>query len=808
MKKYNQQNIYKKVSIELENLLFSLKNSEDNNELDEHRQEAIQKLNGVKEIVVDNIKSLQKNSEWDNFTVAFYGETNAGKSTLIESLRILLNEDKKVEEHNIFNSLKISLEKLDIELSVKKQKLNVISEKFEASKKVILDEISKLKQDVKVGQHDFDVVILSINKKIIKYDREIEIIEEKIIDLKIKKYYLNQELLVKILSNMWYMIKSLFFKLEEQKEIKDLDDQFKYHMHKISHIKNNKEKLLEEINNEKFKFLAEFEIKNKQLEQLETRISQLSRENIEKSKELSLKVKEIELKIKKIVVKLEKISDGFIIGDGRSDFTQEVIDYHFKIKNKNFVVLDLPGIEGKEENLQQLIEEALEKSHVVFYVSKRPTPPQKGDDESIGTIEKISQQLSKHSEIHFIYNKPVRNPRQLHKALISDEDLKSLSVVDEELASVFGDNYVSHQYLTAYPAFLSVGNFVNEKFKKDRNNFLDKFSVKQKILEYSLILDFIEWMTGQLIIDIEKKMVRSNIKKISVTLDSTVSEIDMIYQVFNNLEDELCLNFKFTSSKLDKAGEIYNQNINNNVNRAVTDAKNKLRQKIYSDIEKGVSNKEFSSLLKNRIEAGILDFIDNLNSLIGKSGQEFENDISNIVKTYQKYVEELVNKYSKSVHFDFNFNPKVKIKANIDIGATVTELVSGIIGIIFTIINASNPIGWVLLGVSVLTFIFSTYKKIHALLDQDFYKSQQRKSADENINKAFDEINLELTKPLSNIKKEIQNGIEEIMNELRKPIIHIETMSEIFLHTKNNVKKISKNVIGEGEDYSEHSGTI
>nr|WP_275335157.1 hypothetical protein [Enterococcus faecium] len=34
--------------------------------------------------------------------MAFYGETNAGKSTLIESLRILLKEKKKLEEHQIF----------------------------------------------------------------------------------------------------------------------------------------------------------------------------------------------------------------------------------------------------------------------------------------------------------------------------------------------------------------------------------------------------------------------------------------------------------------------------------------------------------------------------------------------------------------------------------------------------------------------------------------------------------------------------------------------------------------------------------
>ena len=40
---------------------------------------------------------LQKHAEWDKFTMAFFGETNAGKSTIIESLRILFREESRQE---------------------------------------------------------------------------------------------------------------------------------------------------------------------------------------------------------------------------------------------------------------------------------------------------------------------------------------------------------------------------------------------------------------------------------------------------------------------------------------------------------------------------------------------------------------------------------------------------------------------------------------------------------------------------------------------------------------------------------------
>ena len=47
-------------------------------------------LNELDANIAGELDKLKANSEWDTFTVAFYGETNAGKSTIIETLRILL----------------------------------------------------------------------------------------------------------------------------------------------------------------------------------------------------------------------------------------------------------------------------------------------------------------------------------------------------------------------------------------------------------------------------------------------------------------------------------------------------------------------------------------------------------------------------------------------------------------------------------------------------------------------------------------------------------------------------------------------
>jgi hypothetical protein len=57
----------------------------------------------------DDVEWLRKLSRRKEFTLAFYGETNAGKSTLIECLRILLGEDTKKEQRDTFMKMQHQL---------------------------------------------------------------------------------------------------------------------------------------------------------------------------------------------------------------------------------------------------------------------------------------------------------------------------------------------------------------------------------------------------------------------------------------------------------------------------------------------------------------------------------------------------------------------------------------------------------------------------------------------------------------------------------------------------------------------------
>ncbi|WP_187169500.1 hypothetical protein [Enterococcus faecium] len=796
------QAIYGEILAEIESLLHALSNSGEDSKFDEYRQDAINKLDGVKNEVIENIKSLEENSEWDTFTVAFYGETNAGKSTLIESLRILLKEKKKLEEHQIFRDKELELEGLIQKVDEWRESICSLENELENSIAKFQVRINHIKEQFEQERHTANVQVAEYEELIKQYIIEDDEVSEKLVTFSIQRNILNRAILDKMLTSTWSMVKSWFHRLDEQKEIESLGYKIEKSKKEIDRIQlsiNNYQQSINEVN---LKIESNNKDYNLQYSELLKHITNLKQQKEHKIKLIENQINSMQNQQDGLIIELEKLSDGAIVGDGRSDFTQEVGDYHFLIGDKKFVILDLPGIEGKEEIVQSSIDRAVEKAHVIFYVSKKPTPPQKGDNENLGTIEKISRQLSKQSEVYFIYNKPVRNPRQLKKPLIDQDDENGLLVVDEVLSAAFNENYVSHRSLSAYPAFLALGNFYSGKYFKDRGKFTEKFEGATHILELSQILQFADWMTGQLVDNVKDKIAKSNYKKIKVTLDITVSEIGEIHTAFKNLEKTLQTNYKSTSNKLDDVGEVYSRNIINSRHQATTDLKNSVRKKIYEDIDKEISNEEFEKKMKIRVEEGIVEYANSLNEKIDRSGKEFTSSVVDILSTYQRYVNELVDKYANSINFTFDFKPQINIKKNINIKAIAIDTIANVISIVYGILNATNPIGWVVIGLSALTILFDVYKKFRAFIDKDFRKSQQRKSANENIDKVIENIENQLDEQLLGVRGEIIEGIAVIKEKLMQSVIQIETMSAIFLSAKNDMNQLSLKVVKEeGEQY-------
>ena len=213
------QAIYGEILAEIESLLHALSNSGEDSKFDEYRQDAINKLDGVKNEVIENIKSLEENSEWDTFTVAFYGETNAGKSTLIESLRILLKEKKKLEEHQIFRDKELELEGLIQKVDEWRESICSLENELENSIAKFQVRINHIKEQFEQERHTANVQVAEYEELIKQCIIEDDEVSEKLVTFSIQRNILNRAILDKMLTSTWSMVKSWFHRLDEQKEI-------------------------------------------------------------------------------------------------------------------------------------------------------------------------------------------------------------------------------------------------------------------------------------------------------------------------------------------------------------------------------------------------------------------------------------------------------------------------------------------------------------------------------------------------------------------------------------------------------------
>ncbi|MFP6172429.1 AAA family ATPase [Helicobacter pylori] len=100
------KDIYLGVKKSIEDLQNIFKNTDNENErLKKFNQEALKVFQQLEFKSLKELESLKNNEEWENFTIAFYGETGAGKSTLIECLRLFFKERSKMDQQERFRRL-------------------------------------------------------------------------------------------------------------------------------------------------------------------------------------------------------------------------------------------------------------------------------------------------------------------------------------------------------------------------------------------------------------------------------------------------------------------------------------------------------------------------------------------------------------------------------------------------------------------------------------------------------------------------------------------------------------------------------
>jgi len=683
--------IYQKVKSEVDSIIDLFKSEEykDVGEEEEFKS-SIKCLEEIKEKLDKEMDSLEKNSEWEEFNIAFYGETNAGKSTLIEVLRILLEENSKMKERELFD--------------IKKEEIQEI-----------LNEISSNNEIIKDINNKFNTKINSLNDKSKLLKQDIDKTREGLTELE-----------------------------EEKNETENLDLE-------------NQDEIDKELMSLNIDMINEIEpLKNIDIE-LNDKLDNLNKE-------------------------LLNLSDGSIIGDGHSDYTKDVVSYKFSKNNQKFVILDMPGIEGNENEVKDAIDSAIKKAHVVFYIKKDPKPPGNGDDNE-GTLQKIKNHLSQHTQVYSIFNKPAHNPKNIEKGLVTSAEEVGLIELEKVMKESLGVNYYNNIVLSAYPAFLAIGNSTHKRFMGDQNKFLKEYIDKKILLSKTNVDKFAKKIESEIISDYKNKIIEANYYKIKIRLNNTSESIKKNIFLFEKVKNEVENNVSYTNKQLDNATNVLKSNLYNTAIKEVNSFQTSLRQKIYCEIEKDIDSRTLKDKYEEISTRSIDELKEKLNRTLSNVFDNYKNELEHILKKHKRYEKEILEsfiQYSFSIDsntFEFNLNTEV------DFTKLFSELILSIIGIIIGVAGG----GLVAIALGVFGIIFNIGKNLYLAFDKDKKIADQKSRINEIINKTSNEIKDSIKEKLNYIDKDIDYRIKETKKEL---IITIEKLDSILRILKNFREKL------------------
>ncbi len=494
---------------------------------------------------------------------------------------------------------------------------------------------------------------------------------------------------------------------------------------------------------------------------------------------------------------LEKLQDGAIIGDGRSDFTKETKSYTFKHNNQSFVLLDVPGIEGDEKKVKQQISNATQKAHAIFYVTKTPAPPQKGEEKKEGTIEKIQKQLGSQTEVYTLYNKPINNPRALKDRLIDENEKESLRDLNEKMKNILGKHYERHQIVSAQMAFygLSSALLPESDFYKNKQKFLEVFKAEELLLK-SQFKQLSGFIAGTLLENSRKKIIKSNcnkalkvIEKLQEAITTTIDrEIDPTIKELKNAQLEAYDNLDYSRDK-------FVSNLRKSAFGAIDRFKSDLREKMYAHIDRDIEDDECERKFEVELQQGMKELGENIKKRFEKDEQQFREDLQEDIEQFEERIKDslaMLNRTHTDSGFDPNFNTHSAFDFNIDTDSGINGLglLGSMAGLGFGIFNFWNPIGWASIGLGAIGIV----KSLWNFFDSDYKKSQQRKEVDKNLNKVCEKIEEKMRNLLKSYKKIIFEKVESLKAGLNDPVVCYERMREGLIKAGEGLWQISNNI--------------
>ena len=344
--------------------------------------------------------------------------------------------------------------------------------------------------------------------------------------------------------------------------------------------------------------------------------------------------------------------DGIIVGDGYSDFTKVYHEYHLRINGKPFILIDVPGIEGNEEEFKDEILNALKQAHCVFFVHGE----NKGIEAPI--VEKIVTYLSDWVEVYSIYNaRGATSDYDLEEGLLMDDDRETEQAIETTFRASLGNLYKGNVTVQALLALCAVANFHASKTQllASQRWAFDRIGSKEAILDFSQF--------GKLVSLVDEKagsfssiILQANRLKLAGLKTRIERRLADCKTQSQPKIESITAQLRSFSNSVDKAFDQASSDIKKGLTHEAEQTMADIRKKAFGVIDRGGKTREMKAELKAYVEKRVNKMECKLKEILGSSRQKLADTLSVKLKDMAKSIDISIDSMLSNIKVELDWN--------------------------------------------------------------------------------------------------------------------------------------------------------
>ncbi len=208
---------------------------------------------------------------------------------------------------------------------------------------------------------------------------------------------------------------------------------------------------------------------------------------------------------------------------------------------------------------------------------------------------------------------------------------------------------------------------------------------------------------------------------------------------------------------------------------------------MHARIDDDIENKKCKIIFKHELQKGMEKSGENIKQRSNECKERFIEEIKKDIEQFEERIKDsliTLDRTNIDSGFDFSFN--------IDSGINKIGLFASIGGL--ALLLAAPVVGWFALFGGLVLGAIGIFKSVWSFFNSDYKKSQQRKEADKNLDKACEIIAENVRNQIESGKKGASEMIENSKASLNDLIIRYERMREGLIKAGEDLWRLDNRI--------------